>query len=332
VDFHYFHERLAPHGHWIEVDGHGWCWYPSDEDDDWRPYCHGHWVYVEEDGWCWVSDYEWGWAPFHYGRWTFVETRWVWVPGYEWSGAWVVWRSGGGYVGWAPLPPAVGWSAEVGIRHGDFDFEVDIHEPSWVFVADVHFTDRGLKSLIKPHKEVGVVIGQTRVLGSVKLKGSVIVNDALEVKAVEKFTGREVKRVKIEATHTLGAARISTGEAGTLRVFRPRVSKADRGSPRDVDIEKAERATLREKHEAENEQMKGRHERERDGRADDEGLKDRQRKEAGEQEERHKREDEGIKKRSPEKPDKGREAPDKGRKDPGDKDKGGGKGGGKGKR
>jgi hypothetical protein len=30
---------------------------------------------------------------------------WIWVPGDEWGPAWVDWRSGDDYVGWAPLPP-----------------------------------------------------------------------------------------------------------------------------------------------------------------------------------------------------------------------------------
>ena len=32
-------------------------------------------------------------------------TGWVWVPGYTWAPAWVSWRYGDGYAGWAPLPP-----------------------------------------------------------------------------------------------------------------------------------------------------------------------------------------------------------------------------------
>ncbi|MFX8813069.1 DUF6600 domain-containing protein, partial [Acinetobacter baumannii] len=67
----------------------------------------GHWVYSNA-GWAWASDYNWGWAPFHYGRWAFDPMYgWFWVPGYEWAPAWVSWRSGGGYYGWAPLSPGI---------------------------------------------------------------------------------------------------------------------------------------------------------------------------------------------------------------------------------
>ena len=31
---------------------------------------------------------------------------WCWIPGTTWGPAWVNWRWGGGYVGWAPMAPA----------------------------------------------------------------------------------------------------------------------------------------------------------------------------------------------------------------------------------
>src|SRR3546814_16106093 len=67
----------------------------------------------------WVSDYEWGWAPFHYGRWTYTDYYgWAWIPGYEWGPAWVSWRSGGGFYGWAPLGPRMSINVHFGIpRH-----------------------------------------------------------------------------------------------------------------------------------------------------------------------------------------------------------------------
>jgi hypothetical protein len=73
---------------------------------DFTPYyTGGHWT-LTEFGWTWVSDFSWGWAPFHYGRWIAVSGYgWCWVPGTIWGPAWVAWRAGDGYVGWAALPP-----------------------------------------------------------------------------------------------------------------------------------------------------------------------------------------------------------------------------------
>src|SRR2546426_4578479 len=33
------------------------------------------------------------------------EIGWAWIPGEEWGPAFVQWRHGGDYVGWAPMPP-----------------------------------------------------------------------------------------------------------------------------------------------------------------------------------------------------------------------------------
>src|SRR5262249_43933084 len=57
-------------------------------------------------GWRPFRPLGWGWIAFHYGRWVWIEDiGWAWVAGREWGPAWVDWRRGGGYVGWAPLPP-----------------------------------------------------------------------------------------------------------------------------------------------------------------------------------------------------------------------------------
>ena len=42
-------------------------------------------------------------------------TGWCWVPGYTWGPAWVSWRYGDGYCGWAPLPP----DSLVGVDYAD---------------------------------------------------------------------------------------------------------------------------------------------------------------------------------------------------------------------
>ncbi|MGA2508379.1 MAG: DUF6600 domain-containing protein, partial [Chitinispirillaceae bacterium] len=103
----FFYESLYPYGNWLDIDGE-WCWQPNAGviSPDWAPYCrHGHWV-DSDWGWCWVSDYSWGWAPFHYGRWFRHRTHgWCWLPDNEWGPAWVSWRRGDDYCGWAPLPP-----------------------------------------------------------------------------------------------------------------------------------------------------------------------------------------------------------------------------------
>ena len=106
-----FYDQLAPYGTWVYDAKYGDVWVP-DVDQDFRPYVtNGHWVYTSY-GNTWVSDYEWGWATFHYGRWTYDDYYgWEWVPGSEWAPAWVDWKDGDGYYGWAPMTPEVAYNA-----------------------------------------------------------------------------------------------------------------------------------------------------------------------------------------------------------------------------
>ena len=111
-------ETLGPYGQWVDTgsgpnDGRAWRPDPDVVGEDFQPYATGgRWVYSDW-GWTWESDYPWGWVPFHYGRWALTPSwGWVWYPGAVWAPAWVDWRFGGGYIGWAPLPP-VGYAVVV---------------------------------------------------------------------------------------------------------------------------------------------------------------------------------------------------------------------------
>jgi hypothetical protein len=115
VTFQTFYDALGNLGTWIQTNDYGYVWQPQVNDPDWAPYTVGHWVY-SDDGWTWVSDEPWGWATYHYGRWVNLDgTGWVWLPGYVWAPAWVSWRYGDGYCGWAPLPP----DSFVGVDYSD---------------------------------------------------------------------------------------------------------------------------------------------------------------------------------------------------------------------
>src|SRR5436190_7107815 len=101
-----FYEPLTPYGHWEFIAPYGRCWVPARVETEWRPYSNGHWERTE-NGWYWASDEPWGWATYHYGRWDFnPRFGWFWVPQTQWAPAWVCWRRGEGYVGWAPLHPS----------------------------------------------------------------------------------------------------------------------------------------------------------------------------------------------------------------------------------
>src|SRR6185295_9029922 len=123
-----FYAPLASHGAWVEVGSYGRCWHPAHVAVEWRPYCEGHWVWTD-CGWYWVSDEPWAWACYHYGEWVYdSHYGWLWAPGIEWAPAWVEWRVGGGYIGWAPRAPA--------------HVTVAIGAPYFVFVQSARFNER----------------------------------------------------------------------------------------------------------------------------------------------------------------------------------------------
>jgi len=123
VSFQTFYDQLADQGDWIQVDNYGYVFQPNVSDPDWAPYTDGAWV-DSPAGFYWDSDESWGWATYHYGRWANIQgIGWVWVPGYRWAPAWVSWRYGDDYCGWAPLPPETLYGAE----YDDSGVGVDFH-------------------------------------------------------------------------------------------------------------------------------------------------------------------------------------------------------------
>jgi hypothetical protein len=126
VSFQAFYDQLGDQGTWIQTDTYGYVFQPNVSDPNWAPYTDGHWVSTDQ-GWTWVSSEPWGWATYHYGRWANIDgIGWVWVPGYRWAPAWVSWRYGGGYCGWAPLPPETLEGADDGDQGYHFGNDVDV--------------------------------------------------------------------------------------------------------------------------------------------------------------------------------------------------------------
>lgn len=199
-DLSFFYDELAPYGEWFQLQGHGWAWTPYDVPNGWRPYSNGHWVYSDY-GWTWVSDYEWGWAPFHYGRWLYdSQYGWVWVPGREWAPAWVAWRHGPGWIGWAPLPPGVG----IEFRGS---FEESIRPFGWCFVEDRGFIDLNLRGIILPPARNMTVIRMTRNVTNYTVVQNRVVNRSLTVDQIEGTVQRSVPRYRIVDRDSVTPAR-----------------------------------------------------------------------------------------------------------------------------
>jgi len=184
-----FHQSLDAHGRWVDTPEYGTVWIPhAAQQAGWRPYAYGHWAYTDY-GWTWVSDEAWGWAPYHYGRWTWYASHgWVWVPGTTWAPAWVVWRWGGGYAGWAPMPP--GWVV------GAYWYGGYYGSPTyWSFCHTSYLTSASVHTVIVTGSAAQSHMQSTQVVDNVRRSGGPNGGyyNAGPVKTdVERATGRRI--------------------------------------------------------------------------------------------------------------------------------------------
>jgi len=153
-----FYDDLSPYGAWIAMPGYGYVWQPTatTQNPGWRPYTLGRWAFTDQ-GWAWVSDEPFGWITYHYGRW--MRTRslnWVWVPGDQWAPAWVSWRYGNDYIGWAPLPPEARFDAGTGIQQWA-DQQYNLGAPDYTFVPASDFGDESMADDAVPPDQNGAI-------------------------------------------------------------------------------------------------------------------------------------------------------------------------------
>ena len=217
VNFQIFYSSLSPYGNWIDHSSYGRVWQPR-VTRGFRPYRdRGHWVWSDMYQWIWVSDYDWGWAAFHYGRWTLDPMYgWVWVPGYDWSPAWVSWRSGPDYYGWAPLSPGINIS---------FGFVYDQYYPPndyWVFVPRPYMHSVYLNQhCYATHYNQGIIT-HTKPVRTMTF-GQFIMN-APTKKEVEKSTGHKIQAVRVGDANQPGRNKLTKDR---LEIYRPQIKSGD---------------------------------------------------------------------------------------------------------
>lgn len=235
----YFRSQLSQHGTWILADDHEWYWRPKVAVRGWRPYWDGgHWVRTDA-GWYWASDYPWGWAAFHYGRWRLhPRLGWLWRPDRVWSPAWVVWRTGGDYCGWAPLPPGAVFDVRLGVflfrgvRVGaGFDFGL-----GWDAYAFCSLSELGrprLHARFNRPEELRAAFARTTVAGRYEARRVLdhgvaridIVHRGVEPERAGAAGGRRVDTVRLveheEVARARNGDRVDT-RRGALEFYRPR--------------------------------------------------------------------------------------------------------------
>ena len=216
-----FYDQLSPYGQWVQTPEYGAVWIPNAE-PNFQPYAtNGHWV-VTEYGNTWVSDYAWGWAPFHYGRWYQDRYRgWAWVPGNDWGPAWVSWRSGGGYYGWAPLGPGA-------------TINVNVNMPLnyWVFVPQVYITNPNIYSYCIPGRRMGNIYQNTVYVNNVYRVNNRVYAYGPRREEIEYVTRRSVPVYRIEPSGRPGRSVVMGNSVG---IYRPEMNRGGYGNRYDTD-------------------------------------------------------------------------------------------------
>lgn len=198
-DYGAFYTRLDPYGSWLETANYGYVWQPqtAERSNSWRPYTNGRWVYTDA-GWTWYSEEPFGWATYHYGRWTRLRSiGWVWVPGDEWAPAWVSWREGNDYVGWAPLPPEARFERGTGIHHWADNY-YDIGPEQYTFVPTRGLGDRQIDRAILPSDRNVTIINQTTNITNITYNNTTIVNRGPDYDALHGRTAQPIERLRLE--------------------------------------------------------------------------------------------------------------------------------------
>jgi hypothetical protein len=213
-----FYNNLSG-GNWIEVGDYGYGWQPdvAVSDSNWRPYADGYWAYTDV-GWTWVSYEDFGWATYHYGRWArLADYGWVWFPGsdLEWGPAWVSWRTGGDYVGWAPLPPrGPGIVYEGRPISGRVDVEFDIGPAYYNFVDVRYIGEPVLRSHIYAPTQNVTYINQTVNVTNITYQNNVVYNYGPDYNVLSAHSSRPIQRLNIERQANVDVA--AAAKTGSL--------------------------------------------------------------------------------------------------------------------
>jgi len=171
-----FYDSLSPYGSWVEMPGYGYAWQPlaAVENSLWRPYTLGRWLFTD-GGWTWASDEPFGWVVYHYGRWMRTrELNWVWVPGDQWAPAWVSWRYGNDYVGWAPLPPEARFDGAAGIQQWA-DQQYNLGASDYTFVPAAEFGDDNMAAAAIPAGDDDAIYDDSNNLTNIYSEGGSVI-------------------------------------------------------------------------------------------------------------------------------------------------------------
>jgi len=232
VTVSFFYDTLDPYGEWVQTPDYGYCWHPTGVDDNWAPYTDGYWAYTD-DGWTWVSYEDYGGVVYHYGRWARIPGEgWVWVPGNTWAPAWVSWRTGDDYVGWAPLPPEAEWRGGIGFG-GWVDGRFDIGPGCYSFVRVGDFGAPALGAVILERGRNGTIINNTTNITNITYNNSNVYTGGPSYRTMSAHSTRPIPTLKLvrqSDVRAAGGKALSRQQGNQLMVLAPKITASAPGS------------------------------------------------------------------------------------------------------
>ncbi len=211
ISLQVFYNELAPYGDWVNDARYGYIWLPA-VNHQFQPYrTNGHWV-MTEYGNTWVSYYDWGWAPFHYGNWIYEDFYgWAWVPGYEWAPAWVDWRSGGGYYGWAPSLPAY------------YPYAMIRPNFSWVFIPQNRFGYSNWYRYQANYRHFGRIYQNTTYIQNTVVYNNYNYSAGPDRREIEQATRRVVPVYQVNNSNNPGRTAV---RRNSLDIYKPEIQRS----------------------------------------------------------------------------------------------------------
>jgi hypothetical protein len=219
-----FYDYLQPYGTWVEDPEYGDVWVP-DVDESFRPYAsRGHWV-LTDYGNVWVSNYPWGWATFHYGRWRYDDYYgWEWIPGNEWAPAWVRWRHGHGYYGWAPLMPGISISLSFGSGYREPD-------NYWVCAPQNYINSPNIDNYYLPPSRSVTIIRNTTIINNTYVNNNQTYIAGPRPQEIRQATHQNVRVYNVNNVSKPGNPTINNN---SLNIYRPAVQRTPNAHPERV--------------------------------------------------------------------------------------------------
>lgn len=144
------------------------------------------------------------------------------------------WRYSGNHCGWAPLPPAAGFTAGVGLTfhgqrvHSSFGFGLGVN--SYTFVPVSQFSNRHLNHYALPRHQATQIYNQTSPSTTIVGSGTRVVNPGIPVSHVATASRTQIHTISIHDMNAAGTHGVRgehlEANSQTLSVFRPQFPRS----------------------------------------------------------------------------------------------------------